>query len=78
MAPRWHWLPDQLNLTNLDSLLANDSIGIGRALLNSAIMATLQTGGIAWALSLHFVLDVVILVVLVAVAGRRAPTVVPA
>ncbi len=41
----WNWLPDQLNLTNLDSLLANDSIGIGRALLNSAIMAGLQTGG---------------------------------
>ncbi|HMQ67123.1 MAG TPA: carbohydrate ABC transporter permease, partial [Arachnia sp.] len=44
-AARWQWLPDQLNLTNLESLLANDSIGIGRALLNSAIMALLQTGG---------------------------------
>ena len=44
-APRWNWLPDQLNLTNLDSLLANDSIGVGRAMLNSAIMAILQTGG---------------------------------
>ncbi|RRD50469.1 carbohydrate ABC transporter permease [Arachnia propionica] len=44
-AARWNWLPDQLNLTNLDSLLANDSIGIGRAMLNSAIMATLQTCG---------------------------------
>lgn len=44
-APTWHWLPDQFNLTNLENLLANDSIGIGRAMLNSAIMATLQTGG---------------------------------
>ena len=44
-APRWHWLPDRVGLDNLNSLLANDSIGIGRALLNSAIMATLQTGG---------------------------------
>jgi putative endonuclease len=37
--------PGQGRLDNLNSLLANDSIGIGRALLNSAIMATLQTGG---------------------------------
>lgn len=44
-SARWNWLPDQLNLTNVTSLLANDSIGIGRALLNSAIMAVLQTGG---------------------------------
>lgn len=44
-AARWNWWPDQLNFTNLESLLANDSIGIGRALLNSAIMAVLQTGG---------------------------------
>ena len=41
-APRWHWLPDRVGLDNLNSLLANDSIGIGRALLNSAIMATLR------------------------------------
>lgn len=42
-APRWHWLPDQLNLSNVDSLFANDSIGIGQALLNSAVMAIGQT-----------------------------------
>lgn len=40
----WNWLPDQVNLTNLQSLLANDSIGILRALLNSAVQALLQTG----------------------------------
>lgn len=44
-APRWNWLPDQLNLTNLYSMLANDNIGIGRGLLNSAGMALLQTTG---------------------------------
>ena len=42
-SPTWQWLPDQLNLANLESLLANDSIGIGRALINSAIMAAGQT-----------------------------------
>ena len=44
-SAKWNWLPDQLNLTNLQSLLANDSIGIGRAMLNSAVMAGLQTVG---------------------------------
>lgn len=44
-AAQWNWLPDQLDLTNLHSLLANDSIGIGGAMLNSAAMATLQTVG---------------------------------
>lgn len=44
-AANWNWLPDQLNLTNLHSLVANDSIGIGRAMLNSALMAGLQTVG---------------------------------
>lgn len=39
----WNWLPDRVNLTNVQSLLANDSIGILRALLNSAVQATLQT-----------------------------------
>lgn len=44
-AAKWNWLPDQFNLTNLNSLLANDSIGIGRAMFNSATMALLQTAG---------------------------------
>lgn len=44
-APRWNWLPDQLNFTNLDTLLSNDSIGIIRAMGNSAVMAVLQTTG---------------------------------
>lgn len=42
-SPNWHWLPDQLDFTNLKSLLANDTIGIGSAMLNSAVTASLQT-----------------------------------
>jgi len=45
VSATWQWFPDQLNLTNLRSLLENDSVGILRALGNSAIMAVLQTGG---------------------------------
>lgn len=44
-APRWSWLPDQLNLANLDSMLSSDSTGVLRGLLNSAIMTILQTMG---------------------------------
>lgn len=44
-AARWNWLPDQLDLTNLETLLANDSIGIVRGMFNSAVMAVLQTLG---------------------------------
>lgn len=44
-APRWNWLPDQLNLANLDSMLSSDSTGVLRGLLNSAIMTILQTVG---------------------------------
>ena len=42
-SPRWNWLPDQLNLANLDSMLSSDSTGVLRGLLNSAIMTILQT-----------------------------------
>lgn len=44
-AARWNWLPDRLSGENLSSLLSNDSVGIGRAMLNSAIMASMQTVG---------------------------------
>ncbi|WP_338571834.1 carbohydrate ABC transporter permease [Arachnia propionica] len=44
-SPRWNWLPDQLNLANLDSMLSSDSTGVLRGLLNSAIMTILQTVG---------------------------------
>ena len=42
-STRWNWLPDQLSLANLDSLLASDTTGVGRGLLNSAVVAALQT-----------------------------------
>ncbi len=42
-SPRWQWLPNVHDLSNLTSLLANDSIGIGRAIVNSAATAALQT-----------------------------------
>lgn len=42
-SAKWQWLPDNLGLSNLESLLANDSIGIGRALVNSAVTASAQT-----------------------------------
>ncbi|AWB84411.1 carbohydrate ABC transporter permease [Corynebacterium liangguodongii] len=42
-SPTWNWLPDQLDFTNVRSLLGNDSIGIVRALGNSAVMALGQT-----------------------------------
>ena len=44
-APRWSWLPDQLSLANLDSMLSSDSTGVLKGLLNSAIMTILQTVG---------------------------------
>ena len=44
-STRWNWLPDQLSLANLDSLLASDTTGVGRGLLNSAVVAALQTTG---------------------------------
>ena len=43
--PHWNWLPDQLSLANLDSMLSSDSTGVLRGLLNSAIMTVLQTVG---------------------------------
>ncbi|RRD47811.1 carbohydrate ABC transporter permease [Tessaracoccus sp. OH4464_COT-324] len=42
-SPAWNWLPNQFDLTNLYRLLENDSVGIGRAFLNSTIMALTQT-----------------------------------
>ncbi|MCC2592668.1 carbohydrate ABC transporter permease [Tessaracoccus sp. OS52] len=44
-STQWNWLPDQLGPTNLQSLVANDTIGIWRAMFNSAVMASLQTVG---------------------------------
>ncbi|MEL4358030.1 MULTISPECIES: carbohydrate ABC transporter permease [unclassified Luteococcus] len=42
-AARWKWLPDQVNLTNLRALLADDNVGMVPALWHSAVMAVSQT-----------------------------------
>ena len=42
-AARWRWLPDQLNLTNVNALFADDNVGMVRSVLNSAVMSLSQT-----------------------------------
>lgn len=42
-APRWRWLPDQVNLDNLRALFAQDNVGMVPALWHSAVMALSQT-----------------------------------
>lgn len=42
-AAQWRWIPDNLNLDNLRSLFANDSVGIARAILNSTVVSVVQT-----------------------------------
>ncbi|WP_420175217.1 carbohydrate ABC transporter permease [Luteococcus sp. OSA5] len=42
-APRWQWLPDQVNLDNFTALFADDNVGMVPALWHSAVMAMAQT-----------------------------------
>lgn len=42
-APAWHWLPNQLDLTNMHAVLANPNVPILRSLLNSAVVSLTQT-----------------------------------
>jgi multiple sugar transport system permease protein len=42
-SAHWQWIPDKLNLDNLKALFANDSVGIARALLTSAVVSIVQT-----------------------------------
>jgi multiple sugar transport system permease protein len=42
-AAQWRWLPDEVNLTNLRELFANDSIRMARSMANSAVVAVVQT-----------------------------------
>ncbi len=42
-APRWRWLPDQVNLDNLRALFAQDNVGMVPAMWHSAVMALSQT-----------------------------------
>lgn len=44
-AAEWRWWPDQLNTTNLMSLVSNRNLKILMALVNSAIVAIAQTLG---------------------------------
>jgi multiple sugar transport system permease protein len=44
-AAQWHWVPDNLNLDNLRDLFGNDSVGIARALINSAVVSIVHTVG---------------------------------
>jgi multiple sugar transport system permease protein len=42
-APRWVWLPADPSLDNLRRLFANDNVQLARSLLNSFVVATVQT-----------------------------------
>lgn len=42
-AARWRWLPDAVNADNLRELFANESIRMARSLINSAVVAVVQT-----------------------------------
>ena len=42
-AAQWRWLPDEVNLTNLRELFANDSVRMARSMANSAVVAVVQT-----------------------------------
>lgn len=44
-SPKWHWLPNALGWDNVNQVLNNPTIPIARSLLNSAIVATVQTAG---------------------------------
>lgn len=43
VSPEWHWLPNQLDATNLKAVLANPNVPILRSLANSAIVSVTQT-----------------------------------
>lgn len=42
-APRWKWLPDQLNLANFRALFDDPNVAMWAAMGHSAIMSVLQT-----------------------------------
>ncbi|WP_040159218.1 carbohydrate ABC transporter permease [Nigerium massiliense] len=43
-APRWHWLPNVFDLRNVEAIMSDESVQLGRSLLNSAIVSVVQTG----------------------------------
>jgi multiple sugar transport system permease protein len=44
-SAQWQWIPDNLTWENLRALFANDSVRMGRSLINSAVVAVVQTVG---------------------------------
>jgi multiple sugar transport system permease protein len=44
-SAQWQWIPDNLTWGNLRALFANDSVRMGRSLINSAVVAVVQTVG---------------------------------
>lgn len=42
-AAQWQWIPANLTLDNLRALFANDSVRMARSLVNSAVVAVVQT-----------------------------------
>jgi multiple sugar transport system permease protein len=44
-SAQWQWIPDNLTWDNLRALFANDSVRMGRSLINSAVVAVVQTVG---------------------------------
>jgi multiple sugar transport system permease protein len=44
-SAQWQWIPDNVTWDNLRALFANDSVRMGRSLINSAVVAVVQTVG---------------------------------
>ncbi|CAA9396830.1 MAG: ABC transporter, permease protein 2 (cluster 1, maltose/g3p/polyamine/iron) [uncultured Propionibacteriaceae bacterium] len=42
-AAQWQWIPDNHSLDNLRALFANDSVRMGRSVVNSAVVAVVRT-----------------------------------
>ena len=45
-AARWVWIPSEINTESLRELFANDNVQMARSLLNSLIVAVVQTAGV--------------------------------
>lgn len=46
VAPEWNWTPSSWSLTNLRELFADPAVPMARSVLNSVIVAVLQTAGV--------------------------------
>lgn len=45
-AAHWVWIPSEISLESLQQLFANDNVQMARSLLNSLVVAVLQTAGV--------------------------------